>query len=68
MRRFKNFLVTWIALFIALPLSGILLIYISYCFIKLEIICPDIPFIFLRAYLCISAFLAFLNTLNKKNI
>ena len=59
MRRFKNFLIAWIGLFIALPLAGILLVYLSCCFIKLEIICPDIPFIFLRAYLCISAFLAF---------
>ena len=59
MEQLKNFLSIWIGLFIILPLAGILLGYVSCCFIKLEIICIDIPFIFLRVYLCISALLAF---------
>jgi hypothetical protein len=59
MSRFKNFLVVWFGLFIVIPLIGSLLIYICCCFVRLEIIYPSIPFIFLRVYLCISSFLAF---------
>jgi len=65
MSRLKSFLVTWMGLFIALPLAGILLVYLSCCFIKLEVINPNIPFVFLRVYLCISAFLAFFISIDK---